>query len=640
MALFLMPAVALADEAPVDIGEVRVQATAEYESLESVGAFTTVIKPKNISRTKTTPEVLSETAGVDVTSLGGEGQLSTVSIRGSSAEQVAVFVDGVRLNSPIFGSVDFATVPIGSIERIEVIRGAASARFGTDAIGGVINIVTKQSQKKRAMDFSLTGGSFQTLRTSESWAEPMKDVNLVLSHNHRSTGGDYTFRGAVVSFAGRTIGPTKTYTRVHNASISEDVLAKVEVKLSDKSRLNLSNDFFWTWRQVPGSEERTTLLYPAIPLEATEEIFRNLPNVNFFLDEFFAEQLSFTTGASVNIMNDHFVDPYPVVTSAIDTTYKTYSPKFYAAWMYSQTLSPVQIAATLRYDFSFDYSDDSSAYPNAVLMGEHTRQTNSVFLEPVVSFLDERFVIVPQLRLEKATKRKFYPTWKMGVVGRPLKWIELRANAFTSFRYPNFSELYWPDQGYLRGNPALSDEQALGFDAGFVLKSKFASLEFAYFQNRIDNQILFVPISALTIQPVNTSRVFTQGVELSGSFDPVKYFHLTANYSWLDATFKSTGLRLPGRPENKANAYAEVRVDPVTIFGRVQYVGRFPANVANTVIIAAHTAVDAGMTCKISKYFYATFEAKDINDVQIYDARAFPLPRRSYWATLGAKVGG
>ena len=69
--------------------------------------------------------------------MGGLGQFSTVSIRGSSAEQVLVLLDGVRLNTGGGGSVDFSTIPLDSIERIEVIRGGGTTLYGSDAIGGV-----------------------------------------------------------------------------------------------------------------------------------------------------------------------------------------------------------------------------------------------------------------------------------------------------------------------------------------------------------------------------------------------------------------------------------------------------------------------------------------------------------------------
>jgi len=624
---------------PVDIGEVRVEGRAEYESLEGAGAFTTVIRPDRFyMQTKTTPEILSESVGVDVTSLGGEGQLSTVSIRGSSAEQVAVFLDGVRINSSLFGSVDFATIPIQSIDRIEVIRGSSSARFGTDAIGGVINIVTKKAGAKRAIDLKLTGGSFHTLRTHESWSEPHEKWNLVLAHSHRSTGGDFTFRSATVTLEDQPIGPSRTYTRIHNKSIAEDVLGKIRIDLSKIAHIDIANNFFWTDRQVPGTEEETTVLYPANPLQAEEEIFRDTSNVLLTLDEFFTPSLSWQLGNTFFMNNDHFTDPSPAVGNAIDVTYVAYSPEAHTQWMHAVSGKHLSIASTFRYQYRYDYSNNSSPYAGASLMGRHTRNTNAIFVEEVLGFFGDKLLFIPQGRIENASGRRTRISGKAGIIEKPFDWIDIKTNIQNSFRYPNFGELYYPDQGYLRGNPDLKDESAWGFDLGFILHPKFGSLEFSYFQNRISNQILFVPVSAFTIQPVNTFSVFTQGIEVSASLDPIKYFHIDANFTWLDAHYSGSNRRLPGRPEYKFNTHVEGKIKPVILFGTLQYIGSYPVNTANSVWISDHLALNLGTTLEFSKYIFATAEVKDVTNVQMYDARAFPLPRRSYWVSVGAKI--
>ncbi len=622
-----------------DIGEIQIKGRNEYESLESAGSFATIIKPdKYFDQSKTTPEILSETLGVDVTNLGGEGQLSTLSIRGSSAEQVAVFVDGVRLNSSTFGAVDFSTIPLDAIERIEVIRGATSARFGTDAIGGVINIVTKEAHDKRSIDVKLTGGSFLTLKTAESWSEPFKSGDMTLAHSHRSTAGDFTFKTAAVNMAGGRVGASKTRTRENNRSIAENVLAKGRIRLSENSKISLANDFFWTDREVPGMEEETTLLSPANPLEGKQEIFRNTSNVLFEMEKLFVEPLSFQSGVTFFLDNDNFKDSTPAIGNPIDVTYRSYAPEAHAQFMHIASWRDVNFATTARGQYRFDYSNDISPIPSAPTMGSHTRNTGAFFLEEVAGFLGDRLILSPQVRLEKATARKFRASWRVGLSGKPLPWLTLKSNVQTAYRYPNFSELYYPDQGYLRGNPRLKDEQSLNFDAGFIISPKYVSLEFSFFQNRIENQIIFVPISATTIEPVNTNKAITNGIEVGLNIDPIKQLHLEANYTWMDSKFAGGRLRLPGRPEHKLNIGVRGTIKPVILFGTLQYIGSFPSNTSNTVWISDHTAIDLGATVKFSKYFFATAEVKDVTNVQIYDARGFPLPRRSYWVTLGAGI--
>jgi len=626
-------------EPSADIGEVVVEGAEETEAAEAPGAFTTVISPEKFDmRVKSAPEILSETAGVDVTSLGGEGQLSKVSIRGSSAEQVVVFVDGVRINSSVTGTVDFSSIPIGSIERIEVIRGAASARFGTGAIGGVINIVTKKAGTKRSIDAKLTGASFQTLQTSLAWREPRDWWDLVLAHNHRSTAGDFTFKSLGVTLAGGQVADPQTYTRLHNRSVSEDLLAKVSFDMTDALHLTASNDFFWTDRQVPGMEIETTQLYPANPLQAEEEIFRNTSGIKLDVDRVFTEDLSFEFGFTNYYDHDHFTDPSPAIGSPIDVTYLTLAPQSHVQFLHELRLEEVTLVSIVRGQYRYDYADDSSPLPATPLMGSHGRHTPALFVEEDLGLLKEKLRIIPSARVESASDRRTRASWRVGIVGRPADFIDLKANVGTAFRYPSFNELYFPDQGYLRGNPDLVDERSFSWDVGIVARPPRSTIEIAYFRSDIDNQILWVPISAVTIQPVNTGGVRAQGVEVSFSTDPVEWLHVDGNYTWLDTTFKSNGLRIPGRPRHKANARAEFRLGALTLFGDVQYVGDYPLNTANTVRVTSHTAADLGATLKFAKHFFATFEVKDVTDVQIYDARGFPLPRRSYWVSVGAKT--
>ncbi len=621
----------------VHIGEVRVEGRARRVSNEDVSAFATIIRPDATRiTTQSISEMISQTVGVDVTSMGGEGQLSTVSIRGSSAEQVAVFLDGVRINTALAGAVDFSTIPIEAIDRIEIIRGDASARFGTDAIGGVINIVTKSAGKTRAIDLALTGASFATLKTQESWREPHEMWDLVLAHSHRSTGGDFTFRSAGVTLAGGQVANPRIYTRLHNRSIMEDVLAKFDVRPTDALTVSVANDFLWTDRQVPGMEIETTQLYPANPLEANEELFRTVSSLKLAIDPLITSGLTGEVGITNLFSHDHFTDPSPALGGPIDTTWVSYAPEGYAKLQHGFSSRHVNLLTTFRYQLRYDHTHDESPLAGANLMGTHGRVTNALFLEEEVGLLGERLVFVPRARVETASSRRSHLSWKVGAIGRPLTWLTIKANVGTSFRYPSFDELYYPDQGYIRGNANLNDEQAFEWDAGIALDHRIAGLECIYFDRRIDNQIMFVPISATTIMPVNTDRARSRGVELTARFDPVKYVHLDANYTFLDATFVANGRRLPGRPRHKANARLEGFIKTLTLFGEVQYIGDYPVNTANTVWLTGHTALNLGARWRFAKHFFATVEVKDVTNVQIYDARGFPLPRRSYWMTVGA----
>ena len=119
----------------------------DWESKLSPGTVT-VIRPDDYQgEQKTLPELLKQVPGVHVRELNGKGQYTTVSVRGSTAAQVGVFVDGVLFNLGGDAAADISTIPVQNVERIEVYRGYIPARFGGTFMGGVVNVVTKRPTK-------------------------------------------------------------------------------------------------------------------------------------------------------------------------------------------------------------------------------------------------------------------------------------------------------------------------------------------------------------------------------------------------------------------------------------------------------------------------------------------------------------
>lgn len=623
-------------EDPVSIGEIEVQGASEYESAQAPSSFTSVIKPDQIpDKSKTLPEILSESVGVVVTETGGPGQFTTVSIRGSTEEQVAVYLDGVLLNQASSDAVDFSTIPLTDIERIEVIRGGGTAQFGPSAIGGVINIITKKARLGRNVDGSFSGGSFSTYKTTESWRERFKNWGFVASHSHMQSMGDYSFISAGTTLSGSPapVGGGQEFTRIHNAFVSETVLTKFDVDISDDIRFNVMNNFVFMYRDVPGTEEETTVLYPANPLEAKEKIFRTVTSVSTRFSDAFTRGLGVEVALNNNFSSDQFRDPSPAIGGQINThTYNdTIAPYLKADYSWDNRVLPQTL--TLRYDYQRDILKDTQ-------IGHKSRNIHSVVFQDEIHAFSDHLTMIPVVRYAYATGFPNDVSLKLGAAGKPVKWMTIKGNVETSYRFPNFDELYYPDQGYMRGNPNLEKEKALNVDGGFIVAFPFMSVEATYFRNKISNQIIWVPISATTIAPINTYDVNIQGLEAALSVTPVKYVRFNANYTFTKAHFASNNYQLPGRPEHKFNAKLQLMKDwsdnlGTSIFGSFQYESRLAVNAQNTVFIAPRTVVDLGATLKFLKHAEATFEVRDVTNAQVYDAQGFPLPRRSYYLTVG-----
>jgi outer membrane cobalamin receptor len=172
----------------------------DWESKLSPGTVT-IIRPDDYKgEQKTLPELLKDVPGVHVRYVSGKGQYSTVTVRGSTAAQVGVFVDGVLSNLGGDAAVDISTIPVKNVERIEVYRGYIPARFGGTYMGGVINVVTKRPEKTNiaaSLGKSSWGGNTASLEITE----PLGSGSLMVGINRDESDGDFRYKNPGVGAA-------------------------------------------------------------------------------------------------------------------------------------------------------------------------------------------------------------------------------------------------------------------------------------------------------------------------------------------------------------------------------------------------------------------------------------------------------
>ena len=187
----------------------------DWEQKLSPGTVT-VIRPEQYKgEQKSLPDLLKNVPGVHVREVNGKGQYTTVTVRGSTAAQVGVFVDGVLSNLGGDAAVDISTIPVKNVERIEVYRGYIPARFGGTFIGGVINVVTKKPKKANISaewGKSSYGGKTGSLEVTA----PLGGGSLLVGLNHESSKGDF---------------PYNNYAAIREESISSNQIASLEIQL-------------------------------------------------------------------------------------------------------------------------------------------------------------------------------------------------------------------------------------------------------------------------------------------------------------------------------------------------------------------------------------------------------------------------
>lgn len=165
----------------------------DWESKLSPGTVT-VIRPEEYKgEQKDLPDLLKMVPGVHVREVNGKGQYTVVTVRGSTAAQVGVFVDGVMTNLGGDAAVDISTIPVKNVERIEVYRGYIPARFGGTFIGGVINVVTKKPTKAN-ISAELGKASFGGKSASLEVVSPLASGSLLVSLNYEAAKGDFPYK--------------------------------------------------------------------------------------------------------------------------------------------------------------------------------------------------------------------------------------------------------------------------------------------------------------------------------------------------------------------------------------------------------------------------------------------------------------
>ena len=165
----------------------------DWETKLSPGTVTVVHPDDFKGEQKTLSDLLITVPGVHVREVNGKGQYTTVTVRGSTAAQVGIFIDGVLANLGGDSAVDLSTIPVQNVERIEVYRGYIPSRFGGTFIGGVVNIVTKKPMKTN-VSLEIGAGSYGGKKGSMEITAPLGEGSLMLGLNYDASDGDFKYK--------------------------------------------------------------------------------------------------------------------------------------------------------------------------------------------------------------------------------------------------------------------------------------------------------------------------------------------------------------------------------------------------------------------------------------------------------------
>ncbi|HZP38762.1 MAG TPA: TonB-dependent receptor [Methylomirabilota bacterium] len=524
------PAVAAGQEQNPEqkaVEPVVVTATKVETPSEQIGASISVVNGDDFQtyHYPTVDEALRNVPGVEIRRSGSYGKTSSITIRGANANQVQVMVDGVRVKSPTLGQVDLSDLSPDLIERIEIIRGAQSTLYGADAIGGVVNIITRKgSGKPIQASVQQEVGSYDTLVSRATVSGAYKILNYALAASHLESNGQFQNDDSNINALSARVGAT----------------LPLQSSLDFIFRYNKNDTGVPVKGVFPGPQPIVPIINPNARQQSETTIYslqgKTRP-VEWWETQGRLSRYENTAG---------FRDPEdPGVAfdftsrSQIDVVRKE------AEWVNSFFLGKWS-TSTVGLEYRREEGENKGVFHTAT-------ETSSAFFEQQVRFF-ERLFITGGFRVEDNSVFGTNTTGR-GSVAFVIKetGTRLHGSAGMGFRAPTFNDLFFPDFG----NPNLQPEKSLSYDAGVdqnLWKDRIR-LGLTYFQINFSNLITCcVPLPTAPFGgPINVGRARSAGIEFFSEVDLLPNLVASLNYTYTDSENLATDRPLPREPRHRWN---------------------------------------------------------------------------------------
>lgn len=503
-----------------DLGNVIVSATKTETYQAEIGSSTTVITSEDIKK-KGKREVLSvlrDVPGLAVSQNGTNGGTTSVFLRGAGSGHTLVMIDGVEVNDPIASgrSFDFTNLLTDNIERIEIVRGPQSTLYGSDAMAGVINIITKKGTGKPQVEASFEGGSHNTFMEYVGFSGTANDkFNYSLSATRLDSGG------LSKSYKGAEKDP------YHNSSFS----TKLGYKILDNTELSLSAIYTNARTGLDGGGNTDVENYTAWSKDLSSRFA-----VDQSLFSWWAHTLSFS-------YHDMRRKNKQENTSA--DWYKGNNKKF--EWQ--NNISPVNWNT---FTAGFEFEDETGSSYSESGWGVSKQDRKSVdnygyYFQDQLKLWD-RFFITPGLRVDDHERLGTETTYKISSAYLISETgTRLKGNWGTGFKAPTLYQLY-SEYGDLNLKPEENNGYDFGFEQNFFKDKLF--FDVTYFHNSFKNLIAY---DFSSNKFMNVDRAVTRGFEVGVKVKPLDNLAFGTNYTYTDTEDKNTGLALVRRPKNRVN---------------------------------------------------------------------------------------
>ncbi len=520
------------------LSEVVISATKTATPTLEVASSISVIDSAEIADRNTfnVADLLQEQYGVYMAQQGGPGTLESIFLRGGNSNHTLVLIDGVEMNMPNDPSntFDFSNLSADNIERIEILRGPQSILYGSDALAGVINIISRRGYGKPKTFLSFEGGSYGTLKGLGGIHGSLDLLNYSLTFSKYKTLG---FSAASKKYVGNS---------ERDGTDNDNISSRIGFNFSKDFNLNIT----YRYNKASTDYDQHGGMFgddPTYIYKLDESAFRTEGNLSLF-NGLLTQKLGFSYFRNIRKYSYDSIlyNPYSS-TSFYDGRKSKFDLQNNLNLMENIKFiigleTEQEKAYTEFYSFNSSY-----LYENIIPFS--SLRTSAVYLENQFKFFNSIFGTVG-IRLDhherfgnKITYR-FAPAYIIWQTGTKLK-----ATYGTGFKTPSLIYLFDPSYG----NPDLKPEQSQGWDAGFEqFINNYLSFGVTYFSNSYKDLFGFDQ----NFREVNIDKTLTKGVEFFAEIKPVENLKIKVNYTYTNAVDRSDSSPdknkpLLRRPKNK-----------------------------------------------------------------------------------------
>lgn len=587
------------DSPPIIVTATRTAQTAD-ETLASI----TVITRQDIERlqARSILELVRGTPGISSSNNGGAGKITTLFLRGTEADHTQVLIDGVKVGSASSGLTAIQDIPVDQIERIEIVRGPRSSLYGSEAIGGVIQIFTRKGGGPLNSNFSIGAGSYSTYNASAGLSGGGERGWYSINTSGSSTEGFNACYGK----------PFPAGAGCFTEEFDKDGYRQASGSVRAGYRFPDGTEFDLRWLRSDGRSE-----FDGSFVNETKTI-QEVIGGHLRWSPLQMWQLSFTAGRSQdnsdNLKNGTFINRFDSERDSLSLQ------------------NDVSFGAHQHLSVGADYQNDRLSSTEVFTVTE--RDNRGLFAQHQANIGDHDL----QFSLRRDSNEQFgtHETGGLAWGYRYSTGLRFAASYGTAFKAPSFNELYFP--GF--GNPNLRPETSRSAELGARGAVSSGQWSLAIFQTRIDDLIAF---DTTSFAPANIESARIQGVE-AGYSVRVGSWETRTGLTLLDPRNRATGPNddnlLPRRAEQTLRLDADRTLGPYRFGTTLQAAGRRYDDIANTRPLAAYATLDLRSEFRATRDWVVQLSLVNALDADYETASYYNQPGRSVYFTLRYRPAG